>query len=200
MKKRYLIYLDNRYGHESKNCRDILLKLRLLVEAHSYKEEIRDIRISRFFIELDVGADQETMFMHTTEKFISSLRKIGSILFVDEVTNEKKGASIEETISSAVYLFNMERFWKSHEVLESIWKDASGSTKKLLNGIILVDAAYVHLQKDELETYFSILRRSVEKLKDTPEYLFNINTKLLLQNVENILSEKKVIYFKMLLK
>lgn len=200
MKKRYLVYLDNKYGHESKNSRDILLKLRLLIKAHSYKEEIRDIRISRFFIELDVGADQETLFMHTTEKFISSLGKIGSILFIDEITDEKKDASIEETISSAVYLFNMERFWKSHEVLESVWKNASGSTKKLLNGIILVDAAYVHLQKNELETYFSILRRSVEKLKDTPEYLYNIHMKLLLQNVENILSEKKVFYFKILLK
>ena len=200
MKKRYLVYLDNKYGHESKNSRDILLKLRLLIKSYSYKEEIRDIRISRFFIELDVGADQETVFMLTTEKFISSLGKIGSILFIDEITDEKKDASIEETISSAVYLFNMERFWKSHEVLESVWKNASGSTKKLLNGIILVDAAYVHLQKNELETYFSILRRSVEKLKDTPEYLYNIHMKLLLQNVENILSEKKVFYFKILLK
>ena len=200
MKKRYLVYLDNKYGHESKNSRDILLKLRLLIKSYSYKEEIRDIRISRFFIELDVGADQETVFMLTTEKFISSLGKIGSILFIDEITDEKKDASIEETISSAVYLFNMERFWKSHEVLESVWKNASGSTKKLLNGIILVDAAYVHLQKNELETYFSILRRSVEKLKDTPEHLYNIHMKLLLQNVENILSEKKVFYFKILLK
>ena len=56
----------------------------------------------------------------------------------------------------------------------SVWKNASGSTKKLLNGIILVDAAYVHLQKNELETYFSILKRSVEKLRDNPEYLYNI--------------------------
>ena len=176
------------------------LKLRLLIKSYSYKEEIRDIRISRFFIELDVGADQETVFMLTTEKFISSLGKVGSILFIDEITDEKKDASIEETTSSAVYLFNIERFWKSHEVLESVWKNASGSTKKLLNGIILVDAAYVHLQKNELETYFSILRRSVEKLKDTPEYLYNIHMKLLLQNVENILSEKKVFYFKILLK
>jgi uncharacterized protein len=200
MKKRYLVYLDNKYGHESKNSRDILLKLRMLTEPHSYNEEIRDIRISRFFIELDVGAHQETIFMHPVEKFISSLGKIGSILFIDEISDEKKYASIEETISSAIYLFNMERFWKSHEVLESVWKDASGSNKKLLNGIILVDAAYVHLQKYEPETYFSILRRSVEKLKDTPEYLYNINMKLLLQNVEYILSEKKVFYFKILLK
>ena len=200
MKKRYLVYLDNKYGHEPKNSKYILQNLRLLLEPYSYKEEIRDIRVSKYFIELDVGADQETMFIRNNEKFISSLGKIGSILFIDEVTDEKENASIEETISSAVYLFNMERFWKSHEVLEFVWKDASGSTKKILNGIILVDAAYVHLQKDEPEIYFSILRRSIEKFRDTSEYLFNINMKSLLQNVEKILSEKKEFYFKILLK
>ncbi len=93
----------------------------------------------------------------------------------------------------------MERFWKSHEVLESIWKEASGSAKRLLNGIILVDAAFVHLQKGELEIYFSILRRSLEKFEETPEFLFNINMKLLVQNVENILSEKRAFYFKIFL-
>ena len=31
-------------------------KLRLLLEPHSSREEIRDIRISKSFIELDVGA------------------------------------------------------------------------------------------------------------------------------------------------
>lgn len=200
MKKRYLVYLNKKYGNESKKYKDILRKLRLLLESYSSKEEIRDLRISRFFMELDVGADEKTIFTSNNEEFLSSLGVIGSILFIDEITEEKKNGSIEATISSAVYLFNMERFWKSHEVLESIWKEASGLTKKLLNGFILVDAAYVHLQKGESEIYFSILRRSEEKLKDTPEYLFNVNMKLLLQNVEIILSKREAFYFKILIK
>lgn len=199
MKKRYLVYLDNKYGYESENFKELLQKLRLLLEPHSSREEIRDIRISKSFIELDVGAYEKTIFFDD-KKFLSSLRGIGSVLFIDEITEEKKTGPIEETMASAVYLFNMERFWKSHEVLEHIWKDASGSTKKLLNGFILVNAAYVHLQKGELEIYFSILGRSAEKLKDAPVYLFNANMKLLLQNVERILSEKKTLYFKILLK
>jgi uncharacterized protein len=200
MKKRYLVYLNKKYGNESKKYKDILRKLRLLLESYSRKEEIRDLRISRFFMELDVGADEKTIFTSNNEEFLSSLDVIGSILFIDEITEEKKNGSIQGTISSAVYLFNMERFWKSHEVLESIWKEASGLTKKLLNGFILVDAAYVHLQKGESEIYFSILRRSEEKLKDTPEYLFNVNMKLLLQNVEIILSNREAFYFKILIK
>ena len=60
----------------------------------------------------------------------------------------------------------MERYWKSHEVLESIWKDSKGQTKNLLNGLILVDAAYVHFQKGENTIFFSILNRSLEKFKD----------------------------------
>jgi len=196
LKKRYLVYLDNKQKHDSKNFRDTLQKLRLKLQTYSNTEEIRDIRISRYFMELDIGTNQKTIFLDNNQNFLSSIGTVGDVLFIEELTEEKIERSLEETISSAICLFNMERFWKSHEILESVWKEASGSTKKLLNGIILVDAAFVHLQKGELEIYFSILRRSLEKFKETPEVLFNINMKLLVQKVENILSEKRPFYFK----
>ncbi|VFJ13062.1 conserved protein of unknown function [Candidatus Nitrosocosmicus franklandus] len=201
MKKRYLFYLKKKdEGYEPKKAKDILQKLRNLVEPHSNKEELRDIRISRYFIELDVGSDENAYFIGINEAFVSALSQVDSVLLIDEITEEKENRSIEETLYSAVFLFNMERFWKSHEVLEAIWRTASGSNKKFLNGFILVDAAYVHLQKGEDDIYFSILGRSIEKLSGAPEYLFNVNLKLLLENVEKILSEKRAFYFKIMIK
>lgn len=201
MKKRYLVYLSNKQTQKqnANDSKDILQKLRLILEIYSNNEEIRDIRVSSYFLELDIGTDQNTIFLHNNEDFLSSIRSIGEFLFIEELTEEKKNRSTEETISSAIFLFNMERFWKSHEVLENAWKDAIGSTKRLLNGIILVDAAYVHLQKGELDIYFSILRRSLDKFREPPEVLFNINMKFLVKAVENILSEKKASYFKIFL-
>lgn len=201
MKKRYLVYLSNKQTQKQKpnDSKDILQKLRLILEIYSNNEEIRDIRVSSYFLELDIGTDQNTIFLYNNEDFLCSIRSIGEFLFIEELTEEKKNRSTEETISSAIFLFNMERFWKSHEVLENAWKDAIGSTKRLLNGIILVDAAYVHLQKGELDIYFSILRRSLDKFREPPEVLFNINMKFLVKAVENILSEKKASYFKIFL-
>ena len=201
MRKRYLVYLSNKQTQKQKpnDSKDILQKLRLILEIYSNNEEIRDIRVSSYFLELDIGTDQNTIFLYNNEDFLCSIRSIGEFLFIEELTEEKKNRSTEETISSAIFLFNMERFWKSHEVLENAWKDAIGSTKRLLNGIILVDAAYVHLQKGELDIYFSILRRSLDKFREPPEVLFNINMKFLVKAVENILSEKKASYFKIFL-
>ena len=201
MKKRYLVYLSNKQTQKQKpnDSKDILQKLRLMLEIYSNNEEIRDIRVSSYFLELDIGTDQNTIFLYNNEDFLSSIRSIGEFLFIEDITEERKNRSTEETISSAIFLFNMERFWKSHEVLENAWKDAFGSTKRLLNGIILVDAAYVHLQKGELDIYFSILRRSLDKFREPPEVLFNINMKFLVKSIENILSEKKASYFKIFL-
>jgi hypothetical protein len=201
VKKRYLVYLSNKQTQKQKpnDSKDILQKLRLILEIYSNNEEIRDIRVSSYFLELDIGTDQNTIFLYNNEDFLSSIRSIGEFLFIEDLTEERKNRSTEETISSAIFLFNMERFWKSHEVLENAWKDAFGSTKRLLNGIILVDAAYVHLQKGELDIYFSILRRSLDKFREPPEVLFNINMKFLVKSIENILSEKKASYFKIFL-
>lgn len=199
MRKRYLVYLSNKTKCKPENSKDILQELRQITEPYSNTEEIRDIRISRYFLELDIGSYQNTIFLSNHEIFLVSIRRIGEILFIEELTEESKNWSTEETISSAIFLFNMERFWRSHEVLEKIWKEASGCTKRLLNGIILVDAAYVHLQKGELDIYFSILRRSMEKFRETPKVLFNIDMRLLVGSIENILLEKKAIYFKIFL-
>ena len=94
----------------------------------------------------------------------------------------------------------MERYWKSHEVLESVWKDSKGQAKNLLNGLILVDAAYVHLQKGENTIFFSILNRSLEKFRDYSEYFYDINMELLLKDINNIILTKSLSTIKIHLK
>ena len=51
-----------------------------------------------------------------------------------------------------------------HEVLEGLWKISTGGEKDLLNGIILVAAAMVHFQKNEIGIGISILKRAMVKL------------------------------------
>jgi predicted metal-dependent hydrolase len=70
----------------------------------------------------------------------------------------------EEAIRRAIQLFNDEKYWGAHEVLEGVWKSATGTEKEVLNGIILVAAAFVHDEKDEPEICLSILRRAIKKL------------------------------------
>jgi uncharacterized protein len=77
----------------------------------------------------------------------------------------------EKAIDEAVTLFNAERFWEAHEVLESLWRVAEGTEKKLLQGLILVCAAFVHYQKDESKVALGVARRALPLLAWTdPTY------------------------------
>ena len=70
-----------------------------------------------------------------------------------------------ETFSEARRLFNEERYWECHEVLEGIWRGKQGEEKRLLQGIILVCAAFVHHQKGEDSVALGVLRRAIPQLE-----------------------------------
>ncbi|MCK5905474.1 MAG: DUF309 domain-containing protein, partial [Gammaproteobacteria bacterium] len=63
-----------------------------------------------------------------------------------------------------IFYFNNERFWESHEALEGAWKQCTGSEKELIQGLILIAAAFVHYQKDENKVCLSVLGRAFKKL------------------------------------
>ena len=46
-----------------------------------------------------------------------------------------------------IRLFNDERFFEAHEVLEALWRRENGTPKPFYQGLIQIAAAFVHLQK-----------------------------------------------------
>ncbi len=159
--------------HVPTDYRQILESTRSLINDFS-NAEVRDIRISSYFIEIDLSvynvASNEIVF-----KMLHKISSIGSILLCDELVESKASQSKEQILTQAIFLFNIERFWKSHEILESIWKAASGKEKSILNAIILMDAAYVHFQRGENNIFISILKRAIEKLKNVSGSYFFLN-------------------------
>jgi hypothetical protein len=67
-------------------------------------------------------------------------------------------------LREGIDLFNEERFWEAHEVLEEIWHPAKGVERDVIQGLILTAAALVHYQKNEKAVCVSILGRAMEKL------------------------------------
>ena len=199
MKKRYLVYLDNRNNYLPINSKSVLRSLRSLLQNYKHAE-VRDIRISSYFIEIDVSTQDNASLSADDHNFFGPINMIGSLIRLEELNEVTDFLSREDAVMSSVFLFNIERYWKSHEVLESVWKDSKGPTKSLLNGLILVDAAYVHFQKGENGIFFSILNRSMEKFKDYSEYLYNINMEFLLKDINKIMHTKRVSIIKIHLK
>jgi len=46
-----------------------------------------------------------------------------------------------------IRLFNDERFFEAHEVLEALWRTENGNAKLFYQGLIQLAATFVHLQK-----------------------------------------------------
>jgi uncharacterized protein len=71
-----------------------------------------------------------------------------------------------EAMIEGIELFNEERFWESHEVLEQIWRGSKGSERDTIQGLILTAAAFVHYQKNEPDICLSVLKRARMKIAD----------------------------------
>ena len=174
MSSRFLIYLVSNSKHFFKEqSRSTLLHVR---DTLSYLSdvEVRDVRISSYFIEIDVSIYNYDQFS-LLSVILAKLKSIGSLLFYDDLSEPETSITKEGKIDHAIFLFNIERFWKSHEVLEGIWKESSGLEKQILNGLILIDAAFVHYQKNEIDVFISILRRALKKLEDCQGMYYHMN-------------------------
>lgn len=163
---RYMAYLKNE-GFGPKDARLLLSNARQIVEK--YDILIRDVRVSNRFIEFDISLGN----IEDLEKIRSIFSFIGQ--YIDRYKVVEKDLKIEESLILAKKLFNDEKYWITHEVLEGVWKKAYGDEKDLLNGLILVAAAFVHYQKNEKDIALSIMRRALKKLTTVNEKYFGID-------------------------
>ena len=135
---RYMAYLKNE-GFGPKDARWLLSKARQIVGK--YDILLRDVRVSNRFIEFDISLGN----VEDLEKIRSIFSFIGQ--YIDGYKVVEKDIKIEESLILAKKLFNEEKYWITHEVLEGVWKKANGDEKDLLNGLILVAARIRSLSK-----------------------------------------------------
>ncbi len=62
-------------------------------------------------------------------------------------------------------LFNAEKFFEAHEVLEALWRETQGRDRDFYQGLIQIAAAYVHVQKGTLKGGRELLKKASEKLE-----------------------------------
>ncbi len=189
MARRYLIYLDNKkksyipedYKYLIKHIRSLMVDFSMI--------EVREVRISSYFIEIDLSVYnlEQDLFQNAIS---SRLASVGSVLYFDDLSLSEHFLTKKNVLDHAVFLFNIERFWKSHEVLEGLWKESSGAEKRILNGIILINAAFVHYQKNELDIFVSILKRSLEKLSESFGNFYSLDLNQIKDEVTKIIIDK----------
>lgn len=145
------------------------------------------------------GALEIDVFVNSRPDFDllqAALEPVSKIEFVHDLNEPPPHKSKEEIISEARSYFNSERFWEAHETLEALWRVSSGDEKLLLQGLILVCAAFVHHQKDEEETGQSVLRRASRQLNWPQSSYEEMDLERLRRRVQKILATRRFQVFR----
>ncbi len=173
-----MIHLEN-IGFTIKDAKDLLNKARSICMNNAI---VRDVRVANKHIEFDVSMERDR-----EEQILNRLREIAPLKRCVEIV--EKDMSKDESIEYARELFNAERYWEAHEVLEGIWKESNGDEKEVIQGIILLAAAFVHLQRGEEDVAYSILKRAIPKLSMNINGMDIISIKSM---VEDMLINRKI--------
>jgi predicted metal-dependent hydrolase len=184
---RYMVYLKNEKYNPNDATSILSLSRNIL---HDDKIIIRDVRVASHFLELDISIATSSGI----GKIKSKLSQIAPIIDIDRII--EKELDKRECLELARELFNTEKYWKTHEVLEGIWKHTQGDERDLLNGIILVAAALVHYQKAELAICISIMKRALVKMNNSYGKYYDVDIDSLKREVTNMVKSSKVSNFR----
>ena len=180
-----MIHLKNS-GYHPKDAKKLLSQADMLVSGmHAI---VRDARISSRYVEFDVSISKEYL-----DVLVKKLETIGPLDHARHLVEEEMGK--EEAVEKGREYFNYERFWECHEILEGVWKKTYEGEKDLVQGIILVAAAFVHYQKYENDICLSILKRAMEKFGNSSGKYHNIDVDVLQNNVSEIIDSVTIVPF-----
>jgi hypothetical protein len=179
-----MIHLQNTKPYTPTDATLLLRKARELVGYQGVV--IRDTRVSKKYLEFDTSIPDDSR----AGDVVGRLARISPLASYEHIL--ERHMDKEEAISRALQLFNDEKYWGAHEALEGVWKASAGDEKSMLNGIILVAAAFVHDEKGEQEVCLSILKRAVKKLNGASGTYHGIDLRKVVMQVAKILDTGKV--------
>lgn len=155
---RYLVRVANKTRYKPTDSQPLARTIRELLGG---KETIGHLRVGSKAIELDLFASDPQELRSRLSAIESKIGKVVTLKPLDQFPQPKNKLEI---IREGIKLFNQERFWECHEVLEQAWHPARGIERDIIQGLILTAAGLVHAQRDENEVSLSMLKEARAKL------------------------------------
>lgn len=90
-----------------------------------------------------------------------------------------------------IELFNQEKFFEAHEVLEDLWRQTSDESKDFYHGLIQIAAAMVHVQRKNRTGAKRLLSTAAKYLSTYLPSYNHINLSKVLESCEQPLMEGK---------
>lgn len=158
---RYLVRLSNTKHRKPEQVDHISQELN--ETASKFGASLRNFRVSEYAIEFDLFVKNVKMQEEVVQVLVSQNRKL---LNLRELGEERRFKDKQHVIALTKDLFNEQRYWECHEVMESIWrKERFPDEKELQQGVILVASALVHAQRNEMIVCFAMVAKALDRLK-----------------------------------
>ena len=187
---RYLLRVANKDGYTPKDVERVASGIRKILGS---RESASHFRVATDALEFNMFARDHEELDDQQRRLTQSPFKIVNLKLLD---TPPKVVNKEEALAEGVDLFNEERFWECHEVLEQAWHASKGVERDAIQSIILTAAAFVHYQKGEEEICLSILKRARAKMALAKTYE-TIDFEGLEKNIEGILDSERIRLFKL---
>ncbi len=173
LKSRALIIINNP-GLTPINRQELMSKLR------SEGLKVINVRIANDHIEID---------LYINDTAIEKIQSLGFVIKESININEEsedKELNEEYVMRRYVELFNEERFWEAHEVLEGVWRR---SRDEGLRGLIILAAAFVKIQENNPEAFKRLITRAKELIMSNE--IPWINRENILRKIDSALTTMK---------
>jgi uncharacterized protein len=186
---RYLVRVANKNGYTPRDVQRVAATIRKILGS---RENASHFRVATDAFEFNMFAQNEKE-LDNRKRLLTKTLQIISVKLLD---TPPKVVDKEEALAEGVRLFNEERFWECHEILEQAWHVSEGGERDTIQGLILTAAAFVHYQKGEEEICLSILKRARAKMGSAKTY-HKIDFETLERNIEGILDSERIGLFKL---
>lgn len=162
--ERYLVRLRNAKGYAPKDARSLASQIRELLGS---RDSIGNLRVATSALEFDLFALDKKQLDERLGLLESRISRVDNVKLLDKLPRQ---LSKQEVLREGFDLFNQERYWEAHEVLEQAWQPAKGAERDTVQGIILTAAALVHHQKDRDAVSLGMLEKALSKLGEENAY------------------------------
>ncbi len=183
---RYLIRLFHAGSQQPAYQASLLKSVRELVDPLGGKAI--NLRVSPSAMEFDLFIAPE----QDVSKFSSALNRLGKVITCKRLDIPPPPVEPAAIVAEARRLFNEQRFWEVHEVLEGLWKELRGTEKELVQGLILAAAALVHVQKDEWAPVWTMLADAMRRLAGQPDSYYGWHVAAFRNHFAHVLATKNI--------
>ena len=101
--------------------------------------------------------------------------------------NEKGKKSFEDSLFTALKLFNNHKWYEAHDAFEEIWNSVDGDERQVIQGILQVSVSQFHLSKGNLNGATILLGEGLGRIKTRTNINLGVDLESFCKCLENLL-------------